>query len=404
MVVYKMKGYDKMTDIIVHGMTSSEMERLIKKGVVETVNRRKDAKIQNMLKHTWDFAEKSGVGDDLKKSIGKQFAKAASSIATNGVFSGATLVSSVANNVQTEMVRRAVKEVSGKVDILTDVVKDMSVHVESIANGMQIMQKVSFLNTGLSLVNTGVSVATFIVVNKKLNEIQATLNTLADTVDKIYKIEVANIISETSNLISRFKSFQMHYEDGDLDYRNMYILLSDTKSQIEKLINLSLSEALPFDFANELIYKMLPVYSESLTFYLEYYYKNKGTIESSGVEYFQNIYNELLQENYINRFEDYLIIDKDYNDRDSSLLLTEQKYIIANYFTGVSDTRELIENTDSYDEYIKLQKCIDDTVLYEINDELDNYKKLKVFDDDLDEIIRRSVMQAYQETSHLVIK
>ena len=404
MVVYKMKGYDKMTDIIVHGMTSSEMERLIKKGVVETVNRRKDAKIQNMLKHTWDFAEKSGVGDDLKKSIGKQFAKSASSIATNGVFSGATLVSSVANNVQTEMVRRAVKEVSGKVDILTDVVKDMSVHVESIANGMQIMQKVSFLNTGLSLVNTGVSVATFIVVNKKLNEIQATLNTLADTVDKIYKIEVANIISETSNLISRFKSFQMHYEDGDLDYRNMYILLSDTRSQIEKLINLSLSEALPFDFANELIYKMLPVYSESLTFYLEYYYKNKGTIESSGVEYFQNIYNELLQENYINRFEDYLIIDKDYNDRDSSLLLTEQKYIIANYFTGVSDTRELIENTDSYDEYIKLQKCIDDTVLYEINDELDNYKKLKVFDDDLDEIIRRSVMQAYQETSHLVIK
>ena len=150
---------------------------------VEIVVRQADGKISGIVKCALD----SGEGQKLVSGI----------LSKVPAMGGLGTISSVVNNVQTEMVRREVKKVGKDVKKVLEITKDMSVNIDKIAQGMNVVQSLSILNTAMSAVNLGVSIAGFITVNKKLDK-------LKDEIEEIHRV-VSNWFRKQKNFFSIFR-------------------------------------------------------------------------------------------------------------------------------------------------------------------------------------------------------
>ncbi|MCD8397757.1 MAG: hypothetical protein LUD12_11365 [Lachnospiraceae bacterium] len=173
-----------------------------------------------MIKSGLAEISSGGVRDIATKQL-VELAKPAVKNMAGDILSPLSLVSGVANNVQSAMVQKGVNQVNKKVDLSLDKLDQVQRAVGNLSN----VNALGWLNCTIGIVNCGISLVEFAVVLKSLNKIEKRLDSIE------YKID-----QETRKNVR------------DAFHKYSYYIISD----VEKLKSDELNESILFDVSDHL--------------------------------------------------------------------------------------------------------------------------------------------------------
>lgn len=187
------------------------------------------------------------------------------------------LVSNVAQNVQlhklqktTERVAEEVQKMSKKVDVITNL---------------------SWLNTGLSVVNIGVTVASTYMICKKMNNLtdlikenQVILNNIDRKIDQIQIYQFENLYRDFKSLDQQMSSiidnYRHSFSEGRFD--NIYNLsdvekvIAETNALIESITLLLLKQMDPYEQLLNMLSVLLTKFAMCIQLYVTVFYYTMG--------------------------------------------------------------------------------------------------------------------------------
>lgn len=339
-------------DQVVRGIPSKAIrDGAFDQKLVEIIVRQADGKISEIAKCA------------LENEVSQQsFTKVLSKVPAIG---GVNTVSSLANNVQTEMVRQEVKKVGKDVKEVLNVTKDLSVNVDKLTKGMSVVQGLSFLNTALSAANLGVSMIGFSNVNKRLDSLQDELHTMQQTVTKIdhavtdlKNMKILEIVNNGHTLIDKAEVLFQHFSDGEYDLKECESVLGEYRTYLRYVQSLMNNGILDYEAGYQISMNLLRSYSEILKNYLiEYYYTHDGKIPSLYSSYLQTI-SSFAEPQFRAQLFDHVYLDCDCLKADAEKSQLCHLLLVSNAYTQVTDTEYLISQLPEKQNYLDLQDAI----------------------------------------------
>ena len=311
---------------------------------VEIVVRQADGKISGIVKCALD----SGEGQKMVSSI----------LSKVPAMGGIGTISSLANNVQTEMVRREVKNVGKDVKKVLEITKDMSVNIDKIAQGMNVVQSLSILNTAMSAVNLGVSIAGFIAVNKKLDKLKNEIEEIHRVVLDVKNIQVLEIFNTGAELVSKTKDLLQHIQDSDCQLKDYENLLGQYRDYLRKMKDYISQGSVSYEKAYKIVMYLLPIYAEILNKYIveSYYAKNRfpEIIYSTHLDTIVTF----AEPQFMEQFFDYVFLDCGKTKKIAEEAQEVHVLLVGNAYTQVEDTKGLVLALPDKESYLTLQDLI----------------------------------------------
>ena len=123
-----------------------------------------------------------------------ELAKPAVEIASKSVASPITMVSSLANNVQSGFIQHGVNKANKKLDVTLETLD----RIEQAVGALSKSNILSWASCAFSMANCGISIAGFYMTLKKMDQISAQISALSDKIDRA-------IISEMMERYDRYR-------------------------------------------------------------------------------------------------------------------------------------------------------------------------------------------------------
>ena len=291
-----------------------------------------------------------------KCAVEKQGKKVLSAVmqSLSGPLGVGTFASSVANNIQTEQVRRAVKVVDKKIDDLSSEMKNVASKVDIISSKMSIVTNLSWLNAGLSLANLGVTVAGFLIVKQQLNSIESTVGTIQKLQEQNYKERYKRIQLDYGIIIDNIR-LQRHIEDKTFEacIKEINIYISSVYELIE-------NGTIPLEGGLEIIFSLIPMMINLIVTYIPQYYYNGGGLDSSLIKSSMDFLDNFTRNNFFNKLEDYYLLEKKEKLHYSEFaeIRNTMSLFLINQKLKVSDQRAITSWFSTEDDYNRFRKSV----------------------------------------------
>lgn len=290
-------------------MDKEKIHGITKKDFVEVVSRRKNGKISAITK-----CQLVSKNDEINNRI-------ANSILKNSSYS-------------MDNVRALMNNANSNTALLNKQIQNLSINFDS---AFQSLKNISYINTGLSLVNTAVDIAGFIVLSKKLNIIKENLISLDVKIDNLLNYNKNDLIEEYEKYIMESNSVHdklINKKTLDLDAVNSLII--GLKAFISKLLNSLKEHLFDSDFLVEMIYTLVPAYTFLLNEYLKrYYYDNQSF--PTNYDIFMSIFDELSSIDIKKKMMDHLVLK-------NRMHIIEAQDVINAHLLCALNNRVLIED------------------------------------------------------------
>ena len=314
--------------------------------LVEIVVRRSDGKISSMVKCALDNGGKQKILSKVLQNV------------PVGAMSGVGTISSLANNVQTEMVRREVKKVGKDVKEVLEFTKNISVNVDKIAQGMSVVQSLSVLNVALSATNLGVSIAGFVIMNKKFDALYQEVHAIYELVTDLKDMKINEIVNEGHEIIDMTKGLYQHIGFNDAEIRDYEYILGKYRNYIRNLRDNVVCGHIDYESGYGVIMGLLPTYIDILKKYVIEVYYAKGKFPQYEYDTHISVIVSLANQEFLEKFFDFAYLDKNISKMDSETAQGIHLLSIGNAYSEVEDTKHLIFDLPEKKDYIALDKVI----------------------------------------------
>lgn len=314
--------------------------------LVEIVLRRSDGKISSMVKCVLDNGGNQKVLSKVLQNV------------PIGSMSGVGTISSLTNNVQTEMVRREVKKVGKDVKEVLEITKNISINVDKIAQGMSVVQSLSFLNVALSAVNIGVSMTGFVIMNKKLDALHQKVHAIYEIVTDLKDMKISEIVNEGYEIIDKTKSLYQHIDFNDAEIREYEYILGKYRNYIRNLRDYVVCEHIDYERGYGIIMGLLPAYVDILKKYVVEVYYSKGEFPQYEYDTHISVIQSLANQEFLEKFFDFVYLNHDISKLDSKTAQGIHLLSVGNAYTDLEDTKNLICKFSKKKDYMALEKTI----------------------------------------------
>ncbi len=263
------------------------------------------------------------------------------------------------NSFTLDNVRSAMYTIQNGTKALTSVTKNMAYQVDRIYQATNAVMNISYLNTGLSLANTAVDVSGFIVIADKLNSLNVEVQDMANTIFKIANMQKNEKISSCQILIMRCNSMMAKINDNDdIDLDELDALLISMKAFISEMIMDLHDEALGEELVLKMVYTLMPAYTSLFNEFVKRFYFEKG-VTPPNYKMFLSLYDELENENFIERLEDYFFIENKMHGADVFDALNAQILIGLNGRVQIEDQVSLLNVLQTKDKILQFESGLD---------------------------------------------
>ena len=209
-----------------------------------------------------------------------------------------------------DMVRNILYSLENGTRMFTSTTKNMAMQVDEIYRLTDSVRNISYLNTGLSLANTAVDVAGFIIVTEKLNVLNTEVQVVANKISKIVNVQKNEKIATCQKLIMQCNAMVTKIKDNEMiDLDKLQELLIDMRAFISEMIMNLHDEALGESLVLRMVYTLTPAYTTLFNEFLCRYYFQKNSVPMN-YEMFLSLYKELESENFVRRLQDYYFLKK----------------------------------------------------------------------------------------------
>lgn len=293
-------------------------DEVSEKGLAEIALRRADAKFKAMIK--CKILGTPVGGEMLPEKL-----------------SSAAMNLSAQNSLGLDTVRNALYSLEKGTGVLTAATKNMAAQVDGIYQRTSSVMNISYLNAGLSLANTAVDVAGFIIVTEKLNVLNTEVQVVANKISKMANVQKNERIGTCQKLIMQCNAMAAKIKDGeDVDLDKLQELLIDLRAFISEMIMDLHDEALGESLVLRMVFTLMPAYTSLFNEFLRRYYFQKKAVPVN-YEMFMSLYEELENESFIERLQDYYFLEEKLHGADVLDVLNAQTLIGLNGMVQIED-------------------------------------------------------------------
>ena len=272
----------------------------------------------------------------------------------------------------------SVRGVLGKVDLgnstTTAAVKNLSVKVDSVFSSLN---KLSFVNTGLSGLNVGLSIANLAVsvkgfkeISNKLDNVSKQLNSIEISIEKLLNLGKNGIKKEYNSIKGKIN----HYYDNVRKNNNINIdtyeeFILEVNTFLKNVIDNMNDDTFGFDWLFEMLYSVIPAYTFLLNDFLKrYYYENHEF--PTNLSSFMEVYDMILDLNKDNQLFDYLFLIKGMRITDAIDAVNIQELIVLNSKVQIEDYMSLYSAFDSEQKLCDFNRELDQIILDDVKEKI----------------------------------
>ena len=275
----------------------------------------------------------------------------------------------------------SVRGMLGKVDLsnkaITDEVKNLSFKIGEVFSSP--LQKITKLNTGLSFLNSVVSLADlavnivgFKIISEKLNKTNEKLVKLESDIEILINNEKVKLRTKYNEIVRSVNDYTDRIEDNEnMPLEKFGDFISSLCGFIEALIEDISYNTFDNSFLLEMLYTLMPAYSFMLDTYLKQYYFEKNKFPTNYTHgAYTNVFDRILALNKNNRFFDYLVLEKDVHIIDAIDIVNVQNLLAIEYKTQIQDRAKLFETFHSEKELCDFEKELKQIALKDIKQKI----------------------------------
>lgn len=280
------------------------------------------------------------------------------------------------NAVDMGALRDSMSGVKNQLGNLTDMAKDMAVNVDQIFKTTNVAKALSYVNVGLSLANLAVDVAGFVVVCKKINELNVRIQELSDKIDRIEKLETNKLIKESRDYALQSNSLLEKIslgEEVDLDSYEEFI--NKFTNYLNLVIDCIGDNSVDMEILLTVFNYLMPSYTLATCEFIDRYYFKKGLVPSNYKSYL-NLFDRLGSEDYIRRLEDFFFFEEKLGTLDTIDAVNAQIFIALNGRVQLEDQVEILTSLKTKEKIMEFKKALDEYAEVSFNATFDKHSIL----------------------------
>ncbi len=285
------------------------------------------------------------------------------------------------NNVDIGKLNKILKTIENKtsssaksLSLLSSDMKTALSQISNLKTSFSSVSKLDYIDIAINLVNLGVTVYGILYINNRLNEVQTKLDHLSSEVSQIKNLLTSELQADFHRICLNFGTMSTRIKDNDLVTRQeIEQLLTEMRVFIQRIMR-NFSSGAAADIALNMIFNLLSAFTALLCYYVRDYYFEKKHLPDH-IKSFIDVYSELMDEHFIKKIEDYLVLNQGIGIVQMSEAITAQKLCVLNCMLQYEDQIERLKMVDSKEEYNEIEKALDEQVRKEIEEILPTLEK-----------------------------
>ena len=268
-----------------------------------------------------------------------------------------------------DMIGKNTSSTASKLSVLSSDMKTALSKMENISASLKSFSKLEYINMAINLVNLGVTVYGIVYIKNRLNEVQAKLDHMSSEVSRIKSLLTSELQADFHRICLNFGTMTTRIKDNDSVSRpEIEQLLTEMRVFIQRIMR-DFSSGAAADIALDMIFSLLSAFTALLCYYVREYYFDKKHLPDH-IKSFTDVYEELMDDQFLRRIEDYLILNQEMGIVPASEAITAQKLFVLNCVLQYEDQIDRLTMVDTAEEYDELEKMINEQVRTEIEDSL----------------------------------
>lgn len=219
--------------------------------------------------------ESGGVRDHAGKLV--ELAKPAVDSVTDNLSSPITMVSSLANNVQSGFIQKGVNQANKKLDLSLDKLDQIQRTVEGLAK----TNVLGWVNCAVGLANCGITVAGVYMTLKKLKDVLEQIQGLSNVIEK-------NIVNEHLEFFDRYRLY-INSDVGRMQQNNLSVVqngnvedhLAQIAAYLKRVIREFENREIDGELGCTIIFNLAIAFAKEINQYSAFYYYETGKMPSN---------------------------------------------------------------------------------------------------------------------------
>ncbi len=277
------------------------------------------------------------------------------------------------DSVDKASVRNILKDYKNGMKNLSGFTENLSTSIENLGEELNSIEALSYINIGLTMANIAVDVAGFVIINKKLNELNNQIQDVSTRLGILEDLEKNKIIREYKGFALDYNSLLTkisHNEPVELDHLEKFVNIFYT--YLDELIGNYWSNAINTDVFLMIINTLMPAYTLITCELIDRHYFDRGIIPSNYESYI-GLFDRLMEPSYAKRLEEYFFYEKKLNTIYSMDAVNTEILLALNGKTQLEDQVEIVKELktkDKVDEFKSVMKEHAKQVFNKMCDEL----------------------------------
>ena len=267
-------------------------------------------------------------------------------------------------------------------------IQDIARQVSAIYSSLPAIQGIGWLNTSLTAVNIATTVVSTVIICEKLSNMDKKLDRIEKRVNNIEEAFFESQIKSPCRAIIKEYKVAVDELGKGKKYSEKEILatINQCHDILISVYNLRDNFAMP-DFL-ELIYDMLPVFTELVVLYYQYYY-NEQDGKYVLHDDWMKIYDLVDSKAFYEMIEDYLIIEDGASNSQVNEIIDCHRLIAIQLRRKIEQTLDDLRKCESAEEYREILSYIEDSVTAQ-KIMVENELREKLGDEEAQQIIEKA--------------
>lgn len=341
---------------VVLDVSQQMLNYLKRKGFVEIFVRNNLARCEEIPKMLFSVAK-----PDQKGKIMEVAANAAKKLGLNDN-ALAAFKNDLLKEINPQYVRKQLAGIAKNQAQNNVMLKELAKNVNGIFSAINSIQAASWLNVALSAANIAATVASTVIICQKLDHIEKKLDQIEKKLDRIEgKIDSIKRGQFVNNIQQPCRAIVMDYKvmvadldkDKEISEEKMLDLIKRCFNEIEMIY--SLRHDYPTGDVLALLYDLLPVFTDMIALYYQYYY-DPAHGEYTLHDEWMKIYDVLNSQEFREEIQDYLVFEVNAGNEQINEILDCQYLITLGSKNRIAEVLSDIAMCDSLEDYRDIMK------------------------------------------------
>lgn len=279
---------------------------------------------------------------------------------------------------QEKIVTKAFSDIKKQYSDLSDSAKYISNGIDTLNQGMQVLQGLACLNVALGAANLCATLATFAIMNEKLDSIQCGIDDIGKRLAQMQKAKEIDIAIDIKKLVSDYRHMLDIEDKGSRfsreEYRNLLVnvYLYDSKL-IDYYINRAVNNQ---DEILSMIYLLSGMLSQLIKRYDEIYYfeyKNeKNNIDPEHGDWMK-IFEILSSNEFLDIVANHCFFDNSLSNRNTQEIISKLYYSQINNMVLIEDNNLIAHHCEDENELSALRNKMNEFAYVELSRDIENH-------------------------------